>query len=252
MRRSLVIANWKMHGDGESNHALLTALVDLLGSQRGSRAAECAICPPFPYLAQVRELTAATDIELGAQDCSHSDAGAYTGEVAAAMLADCGCRWVVLGHSERRQYHDESDALVAAKLAAALRAGLTPVVCVGETREQREAGQAVEIVTRQLHGALADLPALGDVVIAYEPVWAIGTGLTATPQLAGEMHGEIRRVLAELDADNAASVRLLYGGSVKADNAAALFAEQEIDGALVGGASLDAGAFAAIVKAAAP
>jgi triosephosphate isomerase len=157
---------------------------------------------------------------------------------------------VILGHSERRQYHQESDALVAAKMSVAMRNGLTPVLCVGETREQRESGQAEAVVASQLRGALVDMTDLSGVVVAYEPVWAIGTGLTASPEEAQEMHAHIREVLGSLDGEHAGSVRLLYGGSVKADNAAALFAQPDIDGALVGGASLDAEAFAAIVRAA--
>lgn len=250
MRQPLVIANWKLHGDRETNRALLTALRGLLESSKAGGGAGCVICPPFPYLADVEGLIADSDLELGAQDCSHSDSGAYTGEVSAAMLADVGCKWVIIGHSERRQYHGESDALVAAKVAAALRAGLTPVICVGETQEQREAGEAAGVVTSQLRGGLADQQDLSQVVVAYEPVWAIGTGLTATPELAQEMHAEIRGALSSIDEAGAAAMPLLYGGSVKADNAAALFAQTDIDGALVGGASLDAEAFAAIVAAA--
>jgi triosephosphate isomerase len=256
MRQPLVIANWKMHGDRDTNRALLTALIGLLDSARGAAVGSkagpgCVICPPFPYLGQVLELVAQSGLGVGGQDCSHSDSGAYTGEVSAPMLADVGCGWVIIGHSERRQYHGESDALAAAKVAAALRAGLTPVLCVGETQEQREAGEAVAVVSSQLRGGLADQPDLSQIVVAYEPVWAIGTGLTATPELAQEMHGEIRSALAAMDEAGAAATRLLYGGSVKADNAAALFAQTDIDGALVGGASLDAEAFAAIVAAAA-
>ena len=246
MRQPLVIANWKMHGDATANRALVVALLALLNK----RGAKCVLCPPFPYLAQLAELLEGCDVALGAQDCSHSDAGAYTGEVAAGMLKDCGCSWVIVGHSERRQYHLESDALVAAKVAAAQRNGLTPVVCVGESREQREAGEAEAVVAAQLRGALADLGDLRDVVVAYEPVWAIGTGLTASPEQAQEMHAQLRDVLRSLDSANANAVRLLYGGSVKADNAASLFAQPDIDGALVGGASLDAEAFATIVNAA--
>lgn len=252
MRQPLVIANWKMHGDEAGNRELLEQLLERLhaeGARRGKDVG-CAICPPFVYLTQLRALVSGSSLTLGGQDCSHADGGAYTGEVAAAMLRDCGCEWVILGHSERRQYHAESDALVAAKIAAAQRAGLKPVVCVGETREQRESGQAEAVVEAQLRGALSDLPSLSAVTVAYEPVWAIGTGLTATPELAQEMHAHIRAVLGELDADGAAALRLLYGGSVKADNAASLFAQPDIDGALVGGASLDADAFAAIVGAA--
>lgn len=250
MRQPLVMANWKMHGDFAANRGLVLAMLGLMDERQAERRSSCVICPPFPYLPQVADLLRGSGVMLGAQDCSHSPSGAYTGEVAAVMLADCGCEWVIVGHSERRQYHQESDALIAAKLAAAQRAGLTPVLCVGETREQREAGEALAVVTAQLRGALADLPDVRDVVVAYEPVWAIGTGLTATPELAEEMHRQLRDILRELDGRHADEVRLLYGGSVKADNAAALFAQADIDGALVGGASLDAEAFAAIVAAA--
>ena len=177
-------------------------------------------------------------------------AGAYTGEVAAEMLVDSGCRWVILGHSERRQYHGESDDMVAAKVAAALAAGLAPVVCVGETRDEREAGEAQYTVARQLQGALRGQSNTRHLVVAYEPVWAIGTGLTATPQEAQAMHAFIREQLADLKGVDAAATRVLYGGSVKPDNAAELFAETDIDGALVGGASLDAQDFQAIVAAA--
>jgi triosephosphate isomerase (TIM) len=249
MRRPLVIANWKMHGDVEANRGLVVSFLNLR-KDRGEGGAESVVCPPFPYLLQVKELLASSDVALGAQDCSHSDAGAYTGEVAAAMLADCGCSWVIVGHSERRQYHQESDALIAAKIVAAQRAGLRAVLCVGETLEQREAGEAEAVVREQLLGGLADQGDLREVVVAYEPVWAIGTGLTATPDVAQEMHAHVRAVLRDLDGRNADAVQLLYGGSVKADNAAALFAEADIDGALVGGASLDAEAFATVVAAA--
>jgi triosephosphate isomerase len=248
MRQPLVMANWKMHGDSAANAALLQ---DLASHFAGLKAGcDVVLCPPFPYLIPVAQQLGGTGATLGAQDCSHVDAGAYTGEVAAPMLRDCGCQWVIIGHSERRQYHSESDALLAAKIAAARRAQLTPVLCVGETREQRESGLAAEVVAGQLRGALGDLATLGDLVVAYEPVWAIGTGLTATPELAQEMHAAIRELLRELDAEHAGGLRLLYGGSVKADNAAELFAQPDIDGALVGGASLDAAAFAAIVTAA--
>lgn len=248
MRQPLVIANWKMHGDQQANKDLVVALLRELEQQPGR--GECVLCPPYPYLGQVGELLSRSAVTLGAQDCSHSESGAYTGEVAATMLEDLGCRWVILGHSERRQYHQESDALVAAKLAAAQRAGLIPVLCVGETREQREAGEAEQVVEAQLRGALADQADLASIVVAYEPVWAIGTGLSASPEQAQDMHGFIRGVLGDLDPEQGDRIRLLYGGSVKADNAAALFAQNDIDGALVGGASLDAEAFAAIVGAA--
>ncbi|GAB5414934.1 MAG: triose-phosphate isomerase [Congregibacter sp.] len=246
MRKSLIVANWKMHGDLAANRILVTSLL----AQVRERKADAVLCPPYPYLVQLSELLQGSDIALGAQDCGHSDKGAYTGEVAPGMLTDCGCSWVILGHSERRQYHAESDALVAAKITAALRNRLMPIVCVGETQEQREAGSAEAVVEEQLRGALVDQVELGGIVVAYEPVWAIGTGLTASPEQAQEMHAFIRDVLASLDAKGASATRLLYGGSVKADNAKALFRQDDIDGALVGGASLDADAFASIVNAA--
>lgn len=246
MVRPLVVGNWKMHGSLAGNRALLDALL----AEALPDAVELAVCPPFAYLPQALARCAGSTIGVGAQDCSHMAEGAYTGEVAAAMLADIGCRWVIIGHSERRQYHRESSPLLAAKVAAAATAGLAPILCVGETREQREGGEAESVVGAQLEGALADEPEASGLVIAYEPVWAIGTGLTATPEEAQEMHAFIRRRLAGLVAAPD-SLRLLYGGSVKADNAAALFACDDIDGALVGGASLDATAFAAIATAAA-
>lgn len=246
MRQSLVVANWKMHGDLAVNRALVAALL----ADIRERTAGVAICPPYPYLMQLNELLQGSDVALGAQDCGHSDKGAYTGEVAPGMLIDTGCSWVILGHSERRQYHAESDALVAAKLTAALRAELKPIVCVGETQEQREAGTAEEVVETQLRGALVDQGELQGIVVAYEPVWAIGTGLTASPEQAQEMHAFIRDVLRSIDAEGAEATRVLYGGSVKANNAESLFVQNDIDGALVGGASLDAEAFAAIINAA--
>jgi len=189
-------------------------------------------------------------ITVGAQDCSAMQSGAYTGDVAAAMLADIGCRWVILGHSERRQYHGESDALVAAKLTAALAAGLQPIVCVGETREQRDAGTAEAVVSAQLAGALKGQSDLHTLVVAYEPVWAIGTGLTASPEQAQDMHAFIRGCLGAIAGVDAALTRIVYGGSVKANNASQLFAQPDIDGALVGGAALIAEDFLAIIHAA--
>ncbi|WP_439100486.1 triose-phosphate isomerase [Congregibacter sp.] len=246
MRQPLVIANWKMHGKSAFNEALVTEFLALLKAYR----AECALCPPSVYIEQVAGLLRSSNVMLGAQDCSHIAEGAYTGEVSAEMLRDCGCGWVIVGHSERRQYHQESDALLAAKLAMAQRADLKPVLCVGETQEQREAGEAEQVVKTQLQGALGDLSDFRRLAIAYEPVWAIGTGLTASPEQAQAMHAFIREVVRELDARSAESLRLLYGGSVKPGNAAELFAQADIDGALVGGASLDPEAFAAIVSAA--
>lgn len=246
MRRPLVMANWKMHGSRASVEQLSTGL---LGLESLSQI-DVAVCPSFVHLAQVLAQAAKSGLQVGAQDCSHMQSGAYTGEVSAEMLADLGCEWVLLGHSERRQYHSESDDMVAAKLAAALEAGLKPVLCIGETQAQREDGEAFEVVARQLKGALAGQAELRGLVVAYEPVWAIGTGLTATPAEAQEMHSFIREQLAGIGSLNAAKLRILYGGSVKAANAQALFSQPDIDGALVGGASLDAAEFAKIIEAA--
>lgn len=245
MRQTLVVGNWKMHGTRASVGSLLQGILDSMPAER----AEVAVCPTYVHLAQALELCAGSVVAVGAQDCSHMESGAYTGEVAAGMLADVGCQWVILGHSERRQYHAESDKLVAAKLGAAVAAGLSPIVCVGETREQREAGEAEAVVAKQLRGALDNQGSLTGLVIAYEPVWAIGTGLTASPDQAQAMHAFIRTCLADIAGVAADNTRLLYGGSVKAANAAELFAQEDIDGALVGGAALDAGDFLAIVGA---
>jgi len=252
MRRALVAGNWKMHGSRASVKGLLEGLVAGVGEGlQGGDAPEIVVCPSYVHVPQALSLTADSAIEVGAQDCSHMRAGAFTGEVSAEMLADQGCKWVILGHSERRQYHDESDDLVAAKLTAAISVGLRPIVCVGETREQREAGDAEAVVGRQLAGALDEQAGLEHLVIAYEPVWAIGTGLTATPQQAQDMHAYIRRALADTEGVHADRTRILYGGSVKAGNAAELFAGNDIDGALVGGAALVVDDFKAIIDAAA-
>lgn len=247
MRQPLVAGNWKMHGSRESVVALLGALSTSVKCD----AVDVAVCPAFVHLPQALELSASSPVSVGAQDCSAFDEGAYTGEVAAAMLADLGCEWVILGHSERRAYHRESDALVSAKLSAAIAAGLRPIVCVGETRTQRESGEAEAIVAAQLAGALAEHGNLAGLVVAYEPVWAIGTGLTATPEQAQDMHAYIRAELASIPGLDEQATRLLYGGSVKPGNADELFAQVDIDGALVGGAALVAEDFQAIVNAAA-
>jgi triosephosphate isomerase len=243
MRRRVVAGNWKMHGSSERIRTLATSLVDMVSCE----SVDVIVSPPFPYLQLVRRITSGAGIGLAGQDCSQYPEGAHTGEVAADMLADVCCEWVILGHSERRQA-GESDADVAAKATAARGAGLKPILCVGETLAQREAGNAREVVTAQLE-ALVDGLAEGDM-IAYEPVWAIGTGETATPAQAQEMHAAIRAFLAQRKPVLADMARLLYGGSVKADNAAELFAQDDIDGGLVGGASLKADEFSAIVKAA--
>ena len=235
-----------MHGALATNRTLVESLV----SAGFPGNIEVAVLPPHAYLQQVLALCANSDISVGAQDCSHMPEGAYTGEVAAPMLADIGCKWVVIGHSERRQYHRETSSLIAAKLTVAVAAGLKPVLCIGETLDERESGEAESVVLEQLRGAIADAPSTSDLVIAYEPVWAIGTGRTATPDEAQEMHAFIRSQLKGLNAADD-KIRVVYGGSVKADNAHALFACEDIDGALVGGASLQADEFAAIVGAAA-
>lgn len=246
MRQLLVVGNWKMNG----SRASVAALLEEMAGAVTATGPEVAVCPTFVHLAQALELVESSAIAVGAQDCSHAGSGAYTGEIAPPMLAEMGCRWVILGHSERRQYHSESDDLVAAKLTAAVEAGLLPILCVGETREQRESGEAQVVVGAQLRGALEGQADLAGLVVAYEPVWAIGTGLTATPEQAQDMHAFIRGFLAEVDGVDAENTRLLYGGSVKADNASQLFAGPDIDGALVGGASLVAEDFLAIVDAA--
>ena len=245
MRQTLVVGNWKMHGSRASVAALLGELVESLAAP----TAEVAVCPSYVHLPQAVELCSGSAVAVGAQDCSHMPSGAYAGDVSAQMLVDTGCRWVILGHSERRQYHVESDELVAAKLGAAVAAGLSPIVCVGETREQRESGEAESVVASQLRGALDGQKDLAGLVIAYEPVWAIGTGLTASPEQAQDMHAFIRACLEGVAGIDAAATRVLYGGSVKAGNAAELFARQDIDGALVGGAALNAGDFLAIISA---
>jgi triosephosphate isomerase len=232
MRARLVAGNWKMHGSLAANAALLDALV--------AAGVECVVCVPFPYLGQAAERLRGTQIAWGAQNLSEHASGAHTGEVSAAMLGEFGCRYVLVGHSERRQLYGESDGTVAAKFAAARDGGITPILCVGETLPEREAGRTQEVVARQLDAVLTK-GALGDAVLAYEPVWAIGTGRTATPQQAQEVHAFLRQRV------NAAT-RILYGGSVKADNAAAIFAQADVDGGLIGGASLKAQEFIAICK----
>ena len=248
MRQMLVAGNWKMHGSRVSVEALLGGLIAGLAPKAGT---DVVVCPTYVHLEQALQQCAGSSIEVGGQDCSHMESGAFTGEVAAQMLADLGCLWVILGHSERRQYHEESDELVAAKLTAAVAAGLQPVVCVGETREQRESGEAQDVVGSQLSGALAGQSGLERLVVAYEPVWAIGTGETATPKDASEAHATLRGALAEaLGPETARGVPLLYGGSVKPGNATELLAASDVDGVLVGGASLDPGSFAQIGGAA--
>jgi triosephosphate isomerase (TIM) len=244
MRGKLVVGNWKMNGGLAANARLLDRLVT--GWQPDSARA-LAVCVPFPYLGQAQAALSGSAVAWGAQDVSAHAAGAYTGEVAAGMMVEFGCRYALAGHSERRQWHGESDALVAAKARAALAAGMTPIVCIGETLAEREAGTTDAVVLRQL-GAVTDaLDAdAARIVLAYEPVWAIGTGRTASPAQAQQVHAVLREALGKA---RAADVPILYGGSVKAANAGALFAMADIDGGLVGGASLDADEFLAIGRA---
>ncbi len=235
-----------MHGSLASNAGLLGAV------KVGTAGAEMAVCVPYPYLAQAQLELNGSSVAWGAQDVSAQAQGAFTGEVSATMLNDFGCRYVIVGHSERRTLHGESDAVVAAKFAAALKAGLTPIFCIGETRVERETNVTTAVVTRQLEAVLATsgVASLAKAVIAYEPVWAIGTGLTASPEQAQEVHATIRARIARDDESVAAGVRILYGGSMKPGNARELMQQPDIDGGLIGGAALVAADFLAIAAAA--
>ena len=247
MKNKLIVGNWKMNGGLQANAALVTALRDGLPA-----ALQCGVgvAVPAVYVPQVQALLQGSAMALAAQDVSQHVQGAYTGEVAASMLAELGVRYVLVGHSERRQYHGESDAVVAAKAQAALAQGITPIVCVGETLQEREAGQTEAVVQRQLAAVIALLDArITEVVVAYEPVWAIGTGKTATPEQAQSVHAVLRAQLVAASAQ-AQSVALLYGGSMNAANAAQLLGQPDIDGGLVGGASLKAADFLQIITAA--
>lgn len=248
LRRPLVAGNWKMHG---SRAEAARLVVEILTRGAGAGAAEALVCPPYPYLADVRARLDGSRIVLGAQDVSAEDVGAFTGEVSASMLVDIGCRYAIVGHSERRALYAEDDALVARKFAAAGRHSLVPILCVGETLEERERNETRTVVLRQLDAVLAasGAAAFGRAVVAYEPVWAIGTGRTATAAQAQDVHALIRGRIAEKDATIAASLRVLYGGSVKAANAAELFSMPDVDGGLIGGASLKADEFASICAA---
>jgi triosephosphate isomerase len=246
MRGKLVVGNWKMHGGLRQNDALFADLRAGWAPREGRRL---AVCVPFPYLWQAQAALSGSAIAWGAQTVSEHATGAFTGEVSAAMVAEFGCRYAIVGHSERRTLFAETDEAVAAKAVAAMAAGLTPIVCVGETLVEREARATEAVVLRQLDAVLAQLGArVADAVLAYEPVWAIGTGKTATPEEAQAVHALIRRRLRAVDAA-AADVPVLYGGSVKADNAQALFACKDVDGGLVGGASLKAAEFLTIAQA---
>ena len=249
MRSKFVAGNWKLNGSLAANEALIRSLIRNIP---GNGSAECAVCAPYPYLAQVRELLQGTAIGWGSQDVSRYDKGAYTGDVSAAMVAEFGCRYAIVGHSERRTLFGDSDAIVVEKYAAARRAGLTPIFCIGETLEEREGGATEKVLERQVRALLSNIDAreVAAGVVAYEPVWAIGTGRTATAQQAQEAHAFVRSLVARKDGGVAQGLRILYGGSVKASNAKELFAMPDVDGGLVGGASLAADEFAAIWRAA--
>jgi triosephosphate isomerase len=247
MRIPLIAGNWKMNGSLATNASLLEGI----RAGVAGLGAELAVCVPAPYFAQAQAALAGAGVAWGAQDVSLHDSGAYTGEVSVSMLKDFACQYVIVGHSERRSYHGETDEQVAQKTVRAIAGGLTPIVCVGETLQQREQGETNAVVARQLAPVLAAVGVdLAKIVIAYEPVWAIGTGKTATPDMAQQVHELIRATLAQSDAAAAAKVRILYGGSMKPDNAAELLAKPDIDGGLIGGAALKATDFLAIANAA--
>lgn len=250
MRQTLVAGNWKMHGTRAGVADLIGAIKQGMPAVKRARV---AVCPPFVYLSEVAKLIKETAISLGGQDvCQEAGMGAYTGEVSGAMLQDVGCSYVIVGHSERRALYGETDSVVAKKFFAAQTAGLMPILCVGEQLQERESGKTETVIARQLDAVLTQeggVAALSKAVIAYEPVWAIGTGRTATPEQAQQVHAFVRGRIAGHDKAVAAKVQILYGGSVKAGNAAELFAMADIDGGLIGGASLDAEQFLAICRA---
>ncbi len=245
-KKKLIAGNWKMNGSLEANDALVRAVAAGMQDAR----CEVAVCVPAPYLGQVQMLRSGSKLELGAQDVSQHAAGAYTGEVSAPMLREFGVRYAIVGHSERRQYHGETDTLVAEKAKAALAHGVTPIVCVGETLAEREAGRTADVVKRQLAAVIhVNGHCISEIVVAYEPVWAIGTGKTATPEQAQEVHALLRKQLAAAT-EHAGRVHILYGGSMNAANAASRLAQPDIDGGLIGGASLKAPDFLQIIAAA--
>ena len=249
MRTPLIAGNWKMNGSREMCGELINELVHTLD---GTGKAEIVLCPPFVYLADAARFLKGSEIRLGAQSLCAEEGGAFTGEISATMLQDFNCNYVIVGHSERRLLYGEDDSLVTRKFMAALKSGLSPILCIGESLEEREKGITAKIVERQLSAVLqtAGIEAFAEAVIAYEPVWAIGTGRTATRDQAQDVHAQVRGVLASEDVTIADSVRIIYGGSVKAANAAELFAMPDIDGGLIGGASLESVPFIEICKAA--
>lgn len=248
MRTPLVAGNWKLNGSRLSIKSLVDGILSGI-SEVGQT--QVAVCPPFVYLNEVNQMLSGSAVALGSQDVCAEDSGAFTGEVAGSMIAEMGCAYAIIGHSERRSIYGESDELTARKFAAAQRNGLKPILCVGETLEEREKGVTEDVVARQIDAVinLMGVEALKDAVIAYEPVWAIGTGMTATPEQAQDVHAFIRNRIAQKSADVAEKIQILYGGSVKGGNASELFAKPDIDGGLIGGASLDAEEFLTICKA---
>lgn len=246
MRKPILIGNWKMNGSLHSNQALLVRMLSKLRPLR--KTLDMAVCPPFPYLFQVRDMLGYTGISLGAQNASRAVSGAHTGEVSATMLKEMGCRYVLVGHSERRSHYHESDEDVAARFRQIRSADMTPVLCVGETLEEREQSQTMAVIERQLQAVIdaAGMAGLSGSVIAYEPVWAIGTGRTASPEQVAETHRKIRQFLENCQVGAGESLRIVYGGSVKPGNAADLFRSPEVDGGLIGGASLQADEFSDI------
>lgn len=250
MRGFLVAGNWKMNGSDAANRTLVAGIV---AGAPGNGDVQLLVCPPFPYISSVAQQIEGSPVQLGAQNVSEHASGAFTGETAGSMLRDVGCNFVIIGHSERRALMGETSTMVADKFKAALDVGLKPILCVGETLEQREAGETEAVVDEQLTAVLdaVGIDGFGDAVIAYEPVWAIGTGVTASPEQAQDVHRHIREMLESRDAGVAAKIKILYGGSVKGDNAAGLFSNPDIDGGLIGGASLKSDDFLAIAEAAA-
>lgn len=247
MRRKLIVGNWKMHGNLARNKVLLEGVLE---GVRDLRDADYGVCVPYPYLAQAQSMLQGSNVAWGAQNVSQNEQGAFTGAVAAGMLVDFNCKFVIIGHSERRALFHESNDIAAAKFDAAIKVGLTPIFCVGETLAERESGVTEQVVARQLEVILnhAGPAALAKSVIAYEPVWAIGTGKTATPEQAQAVHSFIRQRVAQLDANVAQGLRILYGGSMKPNNASELMAQADIDGGLIGGAALVAEDFVAICR----
>lgn len=248
-RRPLVVGNWKMNGSRASSAQLAR---DVLQRLPADAEVEVGVCPPAIFIPEVSQILEGTRVRIGAQNIADQDQGAYTGEISPAMLGEFGCTLAIVGHSERRAVYGETDALVAARYAKAVAQGITPILCIGETLEEREAGRTFLVIDTQLDAVLerSGVESLAKAVIAYEPVWAIGTGLTASTEQAQEAHAYIRSKIARLNAEVAGGLQILYGGSVKADNAKALFGQADVDGGLIGGASLDAESFMAICLAA--